>query len=104
MMTAVPTALLQEIRVPAAVDSRNEHGAGATQLDQAHPFKWRQYQPAIILLCVRWYLRYALSYRDLEEMMTERGLPVDHATISRWVPRYAPAIEKLRARPTPTDQ
>ena len=37
------------------------------------PFKWRQYEGEIILTCVRWYLRYALSYRDLEEMMTERG-------------------------------
>ena len=41
-------------------------------------FKWRHYQSDIILLCVRWYLRYALSYRDLEEMMNERGLAVDH--------------------------
>ncbi len=39
-------------------------------------FKWRHYEGAMILLCVRWYLRYALSYRDLEEMMSERGLSV----------------------------
>lgn len=38
------------------------------------PFKWRQFEPELILLCVRWYLRYALSYRDLEEMMRERGV------------------------------
>ncbi len=44
----------------------------------------------IILLCVRWYLRYALSYRDLEEIMQERGLGVDPTTIYRWVQRYAP--------------
>ena len=44
-------------------------------------FKWRHFQPEIIVLCVRWYLRYALSYRDLEEMMRERGLSVDHTTI-----------------------
>ncbi len=48
----------------------------------------------IILLCVRWYLRYALSYRDLEEMMLERGLSVDHTTIYRWVQHYAPELEK----------
>jgi transposase, IS6 family len=47
---------------------------------------------------VRWYLRYALSYRDLEEMMEERGLPIDHTTIYRWVQRYAPELEK-RCRP-----
>src|SRR5690348_1999731 len=52
----------------------------------------------LILLCVRWYLRYSLSYRDLEEMMRERGLHVDHTTISRWVQRYAPELEK-RCRP-----
>ena len=39
-----------------------------------NPFKWRHFQADIILLCIRWYLRYALSYRDLEEMMLERGL------------------------------
>src|SRR5450432_614727 len=52
----------------------------------------------IILLCIRWYLRYALSYRDLEGMMRERGLCIDHTTIYRWVQRYAPELEK-RCRP-----
>jgi transposase, IS6 family len=63
-----------------------------------NPFKWRHFQADIILLCVRWYLRYALSYRDLEEMMVERGLQVDHTTIYRWVQHYAPELEK-RCRP-----
>src|SRR5450432_4608805 len=62
------------------------------------PFKWRHFQSDIILLCVRWYLRYALSYRDLEEIMLERGLHVDHTTIYRWIQRYAPELEK-RCRP-----
>jgi IS6 family transposase len=62
------------------------------------PFKWRHYAPEIILLCVRWYCRYSLSYRDLEEMMRERGLNVDHVTVFRWVQRYAPEINK-RMRP-----
>jgi transposase-like protein len=57
-------------------------------------FKWRHYKSEIILLCVRWYLRYALSYRDLEEMMNERGLSVDHTTIYRWVQAYASELEK----------
>src|SRR5512135_701653 len=52
----------------------------------------------MILLCVRWYLRYTLSYRDLEEMMRERGLQVDHTTIYRWVQCYAPELDK-RSRP-----
>ena len=61
-------------------------------------FKWRHYESEIILTCVRWYLRYALSYRDLEKMMTERGLSVDHSTIFRWVQRYAPELDE-RCRP-----
>lgn len=62
------------------------------------PFKWRHFEANIILLCVRWYLRYSLSYRDLEEMMRERGLHIDHTTIYRWVEHYAPELEK-RCRP-----
>jgi IS6 family transposase len=62
------------------------------------PFKWRHYAPDVILLCVRWYCRYQLSYRDVEEMMCERGLDVDHSTVFRWVQRYAPEINK-RIRP-----
>ncbi len=57
-------------------------------------FKRRRFPVEIILLCVRWYCKYAISYRDLEEMMQERGIDVDHTTIYRWVQRYAPEIEK----------
>jgi transposase, IS6 family len=64
----------------------------------ANPFKWRHYEGEIIMLCVRWYLPYALSYRDLEEIMSERGLSVVHTTIYRWVQRFAPELEK-RMRP-----
>ncbi len=63
-----------------------------------NPFKWRHYQSEIILLCVRWYLRYWLSYRDLAEMMDERGLSLAHTTIYRWVQAYAPEMDK-RCRP-----
>ena len=59
-----------------------------------YPFKWRHFQSEIILLCVRWYLRYPLSYRNLEEMMMERGLTVDHTTVYRWVQAYAPELDK----------
>ncbi len=57
------------------------------------PFKWRHFLPEVILLNVRWYCRYALSYRDLEEMMIERGIKVDHTTIFRWVQAYAPEMD-----------
>ena len=49
-------------------------------------------------MAVRWYLRYSLSYRDLEEMMLERGLHVDHSTIYRWVQDYAPEMEQRHRR------
>jgi IS6 family transposase len=58
-------------------------------MNQQNPFKWHHFEAEIMLLCVRWYLRYSLSYRDLEEMMRERGLQVDHTTIYRWVQHYA---------------
>ena len=57
-------------------------------------FKWRQFEGEIILWAVRWYCRYGISYRDLEQMMGERGVAVDHSTIYRWVQKYAPEIEK----------
>lgn len=47
-------------------------------------FKWRHFQKEIILLVVRWYLSYTLSYRNIEEMMLERGIVVDHSTLNRW--------------------
>ena len=61
-------------------------------------FERRRFPVAIILLCVRWYCKYGISYRDLAEMMQERGVAVDPSTIFRWVQRYAPEIEK-RIRP-----
>ncbi len=57
-------------------------------------FKRRRFPVEIILLCVRWYRKYGISYRDLAEMMQERGVEVDPSTIFRWVQRYAPEIEK----------
>ena len=62
------------------------------------PFKWRHYQPGIILLCVRWYLSYPLSYRQVTEMVNERGLNIHHTTVFRWVQEYSPEIDK-RFRP-----
>ena len=63
-------------------------------MNPKHPFKWRHFQSDIILLCVRWYLRYPLSYRNLSEIMLERGLTVDHTTVYRWVLAYAPELDQ----------
>lgn len=60
--------------------------------------KWRHFQGEIILWAVRWYRRYGISDRDLEQMMGERGVPVDHSTIYRGVQKYAPEIEKRLRR------
>jgi putative transposase len=57
-------------------------------------FKGRHFDRSVILLCIRWYLAYNLSLRNLEEMMAERGISVDHATIHRWVVRYSPELLK----------
>ncbi|MEZ0168283.1 IS6 family transposase [Microvirga sp. TS319] len=55
-------------------------------------FKGRHFDRSVILLCVRWYLAYSLSLRDLEEMMAERGISIDHATVGRWVVRHSPEL------------
>jgi len=68
-------------------------------------FDGRHFDREIILLCVRWYLRYKLSLRDLVEMMAERGLSLAHTTILRWVQRYTPEFVKRWNRfNTPTGQ
>ena len=55
-------------------------------------FAGRHFKRDVIILCVRWYLRYKLSFRDLVEMMAERGLGLARATILRWVRRYVPEL------------
>src|SRR5512134_3461612 len=60
-------------------------------------FRWRHFAGEIILWAVRWYCRYGISYRELEEMMGERGVAVDHTTLYRWTQRYAPELEKRLA-------
>jgi transposase, IS6 family len=68
-------------------------------------FKWRQTEPAIILCAVRWYLRYSLSFRNIEELLEERGLEADHTTVWRWVQRYGPELEqRLRRHLKPTNK
>jgi len=83
-------------------------------MSKFNPFKWRHYQLEIILLCVRWYLTYPLSYRQVAEMVrrvrscrfasesnspvNERGLNVHHTTVFHWVQEYGPEIER-RCRP-----
>ena len=68
-------------------------------------FKWRQTAPELILCAVRWYLRYSLSLRDVEELLAERGLAADHTTIWRRVQRYGPELDqRLRCHLKPTNK
>ena len=65
-------------------------------------FKGKQFMKSIILMAVRWYVAYALSYRDIEELLLERGLKIDHSTINRWVIEYSPKLKssfKNKKRP-----
>src|SRR5689334_1678854 len=81
------------VRFPGASE-----GGEPTVID----FKGSHFEREIILWGVRWYVAYPISYRQLEEMMQERGVSVDHSTLNRWVIKYAPEIEKpfrLRQRP-----
>ena len=57
-------------------------------------FHKRQFAAEIIVTCVRWYLPFSLSLRDVEELMAERGLSVDHTTIWRWTQTYAPEVQR----------
>ena len=61
-------------------------------------FKGSQFEREIILWAVRWYVAYPISYRQLEEMMGERGVAVDHSTLNRWVIKYAPEFAKVFRR------
>jgi len=66
--------------------------------NQSALFKGRHFEGKVIVLCVRWYLRFGLSFRDLKEIMAERNLQVGHVTIWRWVQHYAPELHR-RCRP-----
>src|SRR5262249_37920998 len=61
-------------------------------------FQWRQAAAELIVCAVRWYLRYLLSLRDVEELLNERGLEADHTTVWRWVQRYGPELEQRLSR------
>ena len=73
-------------------------------MEKEQLFKWKHFQPEIILLTVRWYLLYNLSFRNLVEMMEERGLLMAHTTIMRWVHQYGPELDtRIRPHLRPTN-
>ncbi len=68
------------------------HSRPASSSSDGSAFVGFRFPPDVILVAVRWYLRYRLSYRDVEELLTERGIDVDHVTIYRWVQRFTPLL------------
>jgi transposase-like protein len=67
--------------------------------DQVDRFRGRRFPEEVVVLCVRWYLRYSLSYGDLKDMMAaQRGVKVDHSTIARWVLHFSPLLNDLIRR------
>jgi DDE domain len=82
---------------PGSVANQSVPGLDGSELwgsQAVSDFKGRHFEGEIVLWAVRWYCRYGVSYPDLEQMMGERGVSVDHSTIYRWVQKYAPEIEK----------
>ncbi len=67
-------------------------------MSKSNSFEWRHYEANVILRCVRWYCTYPLSYRQLAEMVNERGMDVHHTTVFRWVQEYGPELDR-RCRP-----
>ena len=65
---------------------------GPARAVSSSSFAGFRFPPEIIVLAVRWYLRYGLSYRDVEELLAERGIEVDHVTVYRWVQRFTPLL------------
>src|SRR3954451_16777948 len=74
------------------------NGASWGSTTMAISFKGAHFPQDIILMGVRWYLAYPLSYRHVEELLEERGVPIDHATIQRWVVKYSPQLEEALHR------
>jgi transposase-like protein len=64
-------------------------------------FKGSHFERAVILWAVRWYVAYPISYRQLEEMMEEHGVEVDHATLNRWVLKYVPLLDQVSSAQAP---
>jgi len=83
---------------PKQRDCRHENPSPSPGSRYASAFAGFRFPPDVIVLAVRWYLRFGLSYRDVEELLAERGVEVDHVTVYRWVLRFTPLLADA-ARP-----
>jgi transposase-like protein len=93
-------------RVCCVVRSEGRETDQVTALGTSSIFAGFRFPPEVISVAVRWYLRYGLSYRDVEELLAERGVTVDHVAVYRWVQRFTPEfIEAARpCRHAPGDR
>jgi len=89
---AAPVQIGGADRLSWGFDEREQAMSKLTDIDRL--FNGRHFDREVIVLCVRWYLRYKLSFRDLVEIMAERGLSLAHTTIMRWVKRFTPEFVK----------
>ena len=98
--TPIPVVLSQSW--PAGLHGLGSEAAVSADQPIMIEFKGSHFERDVILLAVRWYVAYPISYRQLEEMMAEHGVEVDHATLNRWVIKYVPLLEtEFRARKQP---
>jgi DDE domain len=96
-LTSVKPASAKTLRTVALVDRGWQETGSVTARRTASVFAGFRFPPEVISVAVRWYLRYGLSYRDVEELLAERGVTVDHVSVYRWVQRFTPAfIEAAR--------
>jgi transposase, IS6 family len=79
-------------------DCRHENSSPSPGSTACSAFTGFRFPPDVIVVAARWYLRFGLSYRDVEELLAERGVEVDHVTIYRWVQRFTPLLADA-ARP-----
>ena len=93
-----PCALRSHIDEGSIAKMGDGSGRVEVHADHRDPFKGRHFPGTVILLCVRWYLRYPLAYEHVAELLAERGVEVDPSCIWRWVQTYAPELNK-RCRP-----
>ena len=77
------------VRESGGMMRRHFHGSWPPDVSAFRGFR---FPPEVIVLAVRWYLRYGLSYRDVEELLAERGIEVDHVSLFRWVQRFTPLL------------
>ena len=103
LKNADPLVLENNLVGDCCVDGSHRGGEGGSMKRTRRPgppvrmpsgFTGFRFPPEVILLAVRWYLRYGLSYRDLEELLAERGIEVDHVTLYRWVQRFTPLVDR----------